>query len=63
MMKAKSRVASNIMNARSLRREPSRRSINYYDSRERPMSNPTLHHVTLKTTRLKEMIDWYVVVL
>ena len=23
------------------------------------MSNPTLHHVNLKTTRLKEMIDWY----
>jgi catechol 2,3-dioxygenase len=23
------------------------------------MSNATLHHVTLKTTRLKEMIDWY----
>lgn len=21
---------------------------------------PTLHHVTLKTTRLREMIDWYV---
>ena len=21
--------------------------------------NPTLHHVNLKTTRLKEMIDWY----
>jgi catechol-2,3-dioxygenase len=28
-------------------------------SRRRSMSNPTLHHVTLKTTRLKEMIDWY----
>jgi catechol 2,3-dioxygenase len=26
------------------------------------MSNPTLHHVTLKTTRLKEMIDWYAAV-
>ena len=23
---------------------------------------PTLHHVNLKTTRLKEMIDWYGVV-
>jgi catechol-2,3-dioxygenase len=23
------------------------------------MSNPTLHHVNLKTTRLREMIDWY----
>jgi catechol-2,3-dioxygenase len=23
------------------------------------MPNPTLHHVNLKTTRLKEMIDWY----
>jgi catechol-2,3-dioxygenase len=23
------------------------------------MSSPTLHHVNLKTTRLKEMIDWY----
>ena len=21
--------------------------------------NPTLHHVNLKTTRLREMIDWY----
>jgi catechol 2,3-dioxygenase len=24
--------------------------------------NPTPHHVTLKTTQLKEMIDWYGVV-
>ena len=23
------------------------------------MSDPTLHHVDLKTTRLGEMIDWY----
>jgi alkylhydroperoxidase family enzyme len=23
------------------------------------MSNPTLHHVNLKTTRLREMIEWY----
>ncbi len=23
------------------------------------MTNPTLHHVNLKTTRLKEMIEWY----
>lgn len=23
------------------------------------MTSPTLHHVNLKTTRLKEMIDWY----
>ena len=23
------------------------------------VANPTLHHVTLKTTRLQEMIDWY----
>jgi catechol 2,3-dioxygenase len=23
------------------------------------VTNPTLHHVNLKTTRLKEMIDWY----
>ena len=23
------------------------------------MFNPTLHHVNLKTTRLREMIDWY----
>jgi catechol 2,3-dioxygenase len=22
-------------------------------------SNPVLHHVNLKTTRLQEMIDWY----
>src|ERR1700736_3729899 len=23
------------------------------------VANPTLHHVTLKTTRLQEMVDWY----
>jgi catechol 2,3-dioxygenase len=27
------------------------------------MIGPTLHHVTLKTTRLQEMIDWYAVVI
>ena len=26
-------------------------------------SQPTLHHVNLKTTRLQEMIDWYGLVL
>ena len=26
------------------------------------MTNPILHHVTLKTTRLQEMIEWYGVV-
>jgi catechol 2,3-dioxygenase len=29
---------------------------------ERPI-RPTLHHVNLKTTRLREMIDWYALVL
>jgi catechol 2,3-dioxygenase len=24
-----------------------------------PIATPTLHHVTLKTTRVQEMIDWY----
>jgi hypothetical protein len=26
------------------------------------INHPTLHHVTLKTTRLEEMIDWYATV-
>ena len=29
-----------------------------YEGR-RQVTSPTLHHVNLKTTRLKEMIDWY----
>jgi catechol 2,3-dioxygenase len=27
-----------------------------------PTPNPTLHHINLKTTRLREMVDWYGVV-
>jgi catechol 2,3-dioxygenase len=29
---------------------------------DRTVSNPTLHHINLKTTRLQEMIDWYATV-
>jgi catechol 2,3-dioxygenase len=45
-------------------RDQSRRSPRWsYDNiavqEDRMDTIPTLHHVTLKTTRLKEMIDWY----